>query len=103
MFAVIYRWKAKPGTEDEFRTAWRALTEAIAARYGTSGSRLHRAANDEYVAYAVWPSRARWEEAGKGPSADPDAGARMRACIETSHDAEPLAVIDDLLKGPADG
>jgi heme-degrading monooxygenase HmoA len=99
MFAVVYRWKLKPGTEATFRAAWREATASIRAGYGTSGSRLHRADDDEVVAYAVWPSRDAWERAGASPSANPEAGAAMRACIATSHPAAPLEVLDDELSG----
>src|SRR5689334_20943828 len=97
MFVIQYRWRLQPGTEDTFRAAWRAMTVAIRARYGTSGSRLHRADDGDLVAYAVWPNREAWEAARTQPSSDPEAGAVMRACIAHSHDALPLTVVDDLL------
>jgi quinol monooxygenase YgiN len=97
VFAVQYRWRLRPGTEDAFRAAWRAMTAAIRARHGTSGSRLHRTDDGELVAYAVWPSRQAWEAARAQPSSDPEAGAAMRACIAHSYDATPLEIIDDLL------
>lgn len=98
MFAVQYRWRMKPGMEDTFRAAWRTMTEAIRARHQTSGSRLHRTDDGELVAYAVWPSRQAWEAARKQASADPEAGAAMRACIEQSLGAVPLDIVDDLLR-----
>lgn len=102
VFAVLYRWKLRPGAEPEFREAWRAATVAIRARHGTFGSRLHRADNDEVVAYAVWPDRASWEAARELPSVAPEAAARMRACIEQSVSTTPLEVVDDLLASPAE-
>lgn len=97
MFVAQYRWRLHPGSEDAFRTAWRAMTAAIRARHGTSGSRLHRTDDGELVAYAVWPSRDAWEAARAQASAYPEAGAAMRACIAHGHDAMPLEVLDDLL------
>lgn len=97
MFAVLYRWKLKPGTEQTFRDAWCTATESIRARHGTAGSRLHRTDEGELFAYAVWPDRRTWEEAGKMPSANPEAGATMRACIEASLGATALEVLDDRL------
>jgi heme-degrading monooxygenase HmoA len=97
MFAVMYRWKLKAGTEERFRVAWGEMTEAIRARSGTSGSRLHRTDDGEVVAYAVWPSRERWEAAGALPPASASALATMRECIEASYAATPLAVLDDRL------
>jgi heme-degrading monooxygenase HmoA len=89
MFAVLYRWKLKSGTEPAFREAWTAATEAIRVRYGTGGSRLHRGDDGEFVAYAVWPSRATWEEAQKLPSTYPEAGIAMRKCIEETLSTTP--------------
>lgn len=97
MFAVHYKWRLVPDSEAAFRTAWRVMTEAIRGRYGTRGSRLHRTDDGLYVAYAVWPSRADWEAAGKQPSVDPDSLAAMKACIAESFGATPLEVIDDRL------
>ena len=73
------------------------MTEAIRTRSGTSGSRLHRTDDGEVVAYAVWRDRESWESAAKLPSANAEASATMRACIETSHGATPLEILDDLL------
>jgi len=97
MFAVLYRWKLKPGTEPQFREAWKAATGTIRARYKTGGSRLHRNDDGELVAYAVWPSREAWVEARKLPSTNPAAGAVMNACIEESFPTVFLEVVDDLL------
>jgi quinol monooxygenase YgiN len=97
MFAVLYRWKLKPGHEDSFRAAWSAATEAIRAHYGTSGSRLHRADDGTFVAYAVWPDRAKWEHAQKQPSVSPENGATMKACTEEYLGTTPLAIVEDML------
>jgi len=99
MFAILYRWRLKPGTEEAFREAWKAMTETIKVQRGTGGSRLHRTDDGELLAYAVWPSREHWEAAGKLPSTNPEAGARMRACIEQSLPITTLEVVDDLLTG----
>ncbi len=97
MFAVLYRWRLKAGTELAFREAWKAMTESIKLQYGTGGSRLHRTDKGEIVAYAVWPSRERREEAAEQPSTNPDAAAKMRACIEETFETTKLDVLDDLL------
>ena len=55
MFAAIYKWRVLPGREAEFEEAWRLGTIAIRDQLGGWGSRLHRAANGEYFAYAQWP------------------------------------------------
>ena len=108
MFAVLYRWRLKPGTEPAFREAWKAMTETIRTRYGTGGSRLHRTDDGELIAYAAWPSRESWAEAGRFPSSNPEASAKMHECIEQSLGATLLEVTDDLLttppaRGPEEG
>lgn len=97
MFAVLYRFKLRPGTEPKFREAWRDATHAIRAHHGTSGSRLHRADDGDLVAYAVWPHRASWENARGLPSVSPEAGAVMRACLVEPATITPLEIVDDLL------
>lgn len=99
MFAILYRWTLKPGTEEAFREAWKAMTESIKVHYGTGGSRLHRTDDGAFLAYAIWPSREQWEAAGNLLSTNPEAGARMRSCIEQSLPITPLEVVDDLLIG----
>lgn len=101
MFAVVYRWTCKPGAEDQFREGWRRGTEAIRRTYGGLGSRLHRAADGSFVAYAEWPDEATWRRAWDGgfPHDDPEASALFRAAIAetTSAPLFLLTVEDDLL------
>jgi hypothetical protein len=89
---------SNPRTEAAFCSAWAAMTDAIMQRSGTGGSRLHQANEGSYAAYAVWPNRKAWEEAGALPSANPEASAIMRACLEQSLEATPLEVVDDRLR-----
>lgn len=64
MFVVAYWWKAHPGKEEQFRTAWRRGTELIRPRYGSLGSRLHwDAENGRFIGIAEWPDRATWQAA----------------------------------------
>jgi quinol monooxygenase YgiN len=97
MFAVLYRFKLLPETEQTFREAWGTATHAIRSHYGTSGSRLHRADDGILFAYAVWPDRATWEKAQTLPSVSPEAGVAMRACMAEPMTSTPLEVVDDLL------
>ena len=59
--AVLYRWKLKPGKEDEFSAAWARMAEVLCAECGALGSRLHTAADGTHVAYSLWPSREAWQ------------------------------------------
>lgn len=101
MFVVVYRWRTKPGFEDTHREGWRRVTEAIRRAWGTGGSRLHRAEDGSWVAYAVWPDEATWQRAQElPPVADPADRALMRDAMEGPAEVVfRLTVSDDLL-GP---
>jgi len=57
MKAAIYRWKVAPGNEEYFARRWHEITQDIMRDHGGGGSRLHRAENGDFVAYARWPSK----------------------------------------------
>lgn len=101
MFIVIYRWCLKPGTETEFAAAWAERTRAVISGEGGLGSRLHRAADGRFVAYAQWPSRAAWEAFMRTTAPPSPAGTLMRSCIESSEEPLGLDVVCDLLLPPA--
>ncbi len=65
MFSVIYTFEVKPGSENDFVKAWSALTQLFKEHAGSGGSRLHKAATGNYVAYAQWPDRQTWEQAAE--------------------------------------
>ena len=95
MFVAIYRWRVHPGKDDQFRNAWRRLTQSIYALRGSHGSRLHRDESGAYVAIALWPSREAWEATTPALPDEEDAFAQMRDAIEESFPAQLLTVIDD--------
>lgn len=102
MFAVIYRWRVIPGLEAQFEEGWRAGTERIAAEFGGWGSRLHKAGENVYVAYAQWPDEATWKAAmeTRMHHSDDDARRKYRDAIEPGS-FETLAsgpVVADLLE-----
>lgn len=102
MFAVIYRWRVIPGLEAQFEAGWRAGTEAIAAEFGGWGSRLHKAGEGAYIAYAQWPDEATWKKAMETRMRHSDDDARRKyreAIVEGTF--ETLAqgdVVADLLE-----
>ena len=73
MFAVIYQWRVHPGREEQFVEGWNRLTRAIQRSCGSYGSRLHRAANGSWVAYARWPD----EQTRTDCQPDESEGARL--------------------------
>ena len=83
-FAVIYRFRVREDREDAFRAGWRRLTEAIREHRGGLGSRLHRADDGTWVAYAQWPDRESWERSREMESADAEASRQMADAIEES-------------------
>lgn len=96
MFAIIYRWQLKPGTEDKFRAAWKQGTKDIEELFGSGGSRLHRVSDGSWLAYARWPNEQVWNEAFRDgpPSA---AVAEIQKYIEKEVDQISLEITDDLL------
>lgn len=103
MFVAVYAWRVKPGREEDFRRGWARVTEAIRARWGTFGSRLHRTLDGEFVGYAGWPDEATWRAAiaAGWDIGEPEARALMRDAIESSR-PEPVFLmnVDEDLLGP---
>ena len=64
MYCVIYQFVVKAGSETQFENAWKGLTELIYEYEGSLGSRLHLSENGEYIAYAQWPSKEVFDNAG---------------------------------------
>jgi heme-degrading monooxygenase HmoA len=79
-FAVIYRWKVNPSKEEQFWLAWEEVTKAIRQFDGGLGSRLHKASDGTWLAYAQWPSREMWKRAG-------GAGDRVKTAMHLLNDA----------------
>lgn len=107
MFVAVYWWKVHPGKEEQFRAAWRRGTELITEKYGSLGSRLHRATDGRFIGVAEWPDEATWQAAFDAKMVYDDPPTRA-AFVDAIADAarEPLLlmeVTDDLLmRSPAD-
>ena len=100
MFIAVYRWKVKPGMEEQFREGWRRGTVAIRRMHNSFGSRLHKTAEGDFVGYAQWPTREKWQAVYDAhfPHDDKEASRLFRDAIEISHGPELLMdVTDDLL------
>ena len=77
--------------EDAFVDAWTTMTLAIRESRGGLGSRLHRADDGLWIAYAQWPDRQTWERSQNAePAPDPEAAERMRQAVEQSYRPLPL-------------
>lgn len=98
MFIALYRWKVKEGQEKEFIEGWRRRTEEIYRRCGSLGSRLHRAEDGTWVAYAQWPDRRTYDAAQSVPVGDAEARAMMRESVEESYPDVYMEVVGDFLR-----
>lgn len=95
---ALYRWRVKPGREEDFVRTWPQITKAIRANVpGARGSMLMRSRDnpDEFVALARWDSFEQWQAARDAAAARP--GPDPQAANAQFLSAEPLEVIDDLL------
>ncbi len=97
-FCVLYRFRVRDGEENDFVSAWAALTHGIREQRGGLGSRLHRDDDGTFVAYAQWPDRATWQRAQELPSVDPDASERMGQTLTEGFAPILLTPEDDLLE-----
>ncbi len=99
MFAAIYSFTVKPDQEQAFESAWKELTEMIYEYEGSLGSRLHKQDDQQYIAYAQWPSREVWEQSGdKLPEASQDVRQRMKESCDTIETLYTLDMVDDLMR-----
>ena len=98
MFAVIYRWRLEPGRESQFIEGWDRVTAAIHSACNSYGSRLHRAADGTWIAYARWPdaqTRERCEHS------EIEGSRMMRQATAEQFDEITMDLVSDLLREPA--
>jgi len=94
-FVSIYRWQVARGCEPDFVRAWQAEAERYRDRYGSRGSRMHRAEDGTFVATAFWASKEAWAAAPR-PLDLPSAEAVLNRCIEARVSELHLDVVDDI-------
>ena len=102
-FCVLYRWKIVPGKEKQFRRAWEILTREIRDHEGGLGSRLHRASDGTWVAYAQWPNRQTWEEAAVKTEDGRAAQQMLSDIIEQRMEPITLEPVSDFLIAAQEG
>ena len=98
-FAVIYQWRIRNGTEEQFQQAWAMITELFIAERGALGSRLHQVDDGTWVAYAQWPTRQAWERSRDLGPADLNASKIMAEAVEKSFEPILLHPVKDYLLG----
>ena len=98
MFAVIYRWRLKPDHEESFTEGWELVTRAIRAGCGSHGSRLHKADDGTWVAYALWPDSATRDRCDHAE----EEGERLMAdAVAERLPTTTMTLVSDLLAAPA--
>ncbi len=100
MFAVIYSFKIKEGEQPAFEKYWAEATHFFRDNAGGLGSRLHNKSEQEYIAYAQWPSREMWQNARKKfPESALSVLHSMRETCEKIETNYELDVVDDFFIG----
>ncbi|MEM1412046.1 MAG: antibiotic biosynthesis monooxygenase [Pseudomonadota bacterium] len=81
MIAILLEFRVKPGAEAEFLASWQETTEIIYRNFGSLGSKLHRAEDGAFIAYAQWPDEATYEAAQTWSEEDQAVRAKMHATL----------------------
>ena len=99
MYTVIYSFSVKSGHLDEFFDGWEGLTKLIYEFEGSLGSRLHKVDALNYIAYAQWPSKEVFDNAGDNlPESADIFRSKMRSACEEVKTLHKMEVVKDLLK-----
>jgi hypothetical protein len=96
---ILYRWKLKPGLEQQFIECWSKATANL-LRLGSLGSRLHKGDDDIWYGYAQWPS-AQARNTAFANSPDTPVQEGMRAAIAETFPPTFLAPVADYLQFPS--
>jgi len=96
MFIAVYRFTLKPGTAEQYRRDWAAVTEDGIAKGGSFGSSLGQAQDGSWVAVARWPSKQKREDWPAQSKRIIETVARMRQAIERRFDDLEVEIVDDL-------
>ncbi len=99
-FSIIYSFRVLEGKEQDFINSWTALTNLFYVFAGSYGSRLHKADGLLFIAYAQWPNRETFDQAGdKLPEEAIEHRQQLRAsCSEIKTEFELAEIVKDLLK-----
>ncbi|AOE48775.1 antibiotic biosynthesis monooxygenase family protein [Kangiella sediminilitoris] len=100
MLAVLLEFKVKPGAENKFVEYWEKTTDIIYNNFGSLGSKLHKADNGRFVAYAQWPSLEVYESEQGWSEQNSIIREKMRATLVSGKPAilNKLPLVSDLTK-----
>jgi heme-degrading monooxygenase HmoA len=97
MYVAFYRWRLNQGQEAEFSRLWHEGTLLFRTEQGALGSRLHKAEDGTYFAYAQWPSREAYHAKKHLSPEHRELLQAMQACVGETFPTHLGAVEDDLL------
>lgn len=98
MYVVLYSFMVKPQQEENFLKGWKGLTALIYQYEGSLGSRLHKKKTLEYLAYAQWPSKNKFESSGGNlPEKADEYRNLMRSSCSKIEVISKAEVVKDLL------
>ena len=98
MFIALYHWRVKTGKEGNFQEGWHQRTLEIYRQCGSLGSRLHRADDGTWFAYAQWPDRETYDAINAIPPTENRSRKLFRESIEYAYPDVYLNVVDDLIE-----
>ncbi|MFT4752613.1 MAG: heme-degrading monooxygenase HmoA [Salibacteraceae bacterium] len=99
MFTVIYKMKVKQGCDKDFIRGWKSLTKFIYEYEGSLGSRLHKLEEGHYLAYAQWPSKEVFSNAGDNlPEIAHESRKLMKDSCEKITTGYEMQVVTDLFE-----
>ena len=97
VFVILYRWRVRPGYEEQFRLGWEALTDWLVKR-GSLGSRLHVGNDGVWYSYAMWPSAEIRRAAFAALPGNSDAEQMMAEATAERFQEVALEVVSDFLQ-----
>ena len=99
MHIVMYLFVVKKNHEKQFVDSWKGLTSLIYKYHGSLGSRLHKKSSFEYIAYAQWPNKDKFEAASGGelPQEANKHRDLMRLACDKIEVINKFDVVEDLL------
>lgn len=96
MIVFLYRWRIKPGFEQQFIDSWSEITAYYRKNAGSLGSRLHKGSDGLFYGYAQWKSAEDRSAAFENRPAHP-AREKMQEAVQESFDEIRLDPVADYL------
>lgn len=99
MYTIIYKFIIKEDETENLLKSWLDLTKLIYKYEGSLGSRMHKVSDSEYIAYAQWPSKEIYINAGSNLPTEADPiRMKMKAACESIETLYEMEVVEDFLQ-----